>query len=54
MSTSKLYEKQQQNIFNKMKKALPKWEEMIDSSFMSTTFKEAYKLIMKERMQRLQ
>jgi serine/threonine-protein kinase HipA len=54
MSTSKLDEKQQQNILNKMKKALPKWEEMIDCSFMSTTFKEAYKLIIKERMQRLE
>lgn len=54
MNSMKLDEKQQQNIFNKMKKALPKWEAMIDISFMSATFKEVYKVIIKERMHRLQ
>ena len=54
MNTLKLDEKQQENIFQKMVKAFPKWLELIDRSFMSDDFKEAYKIILKERMKRLQ
>ena len=54
MNTLKVEEKQQENIFNKMAKALPKWQEMIDRSFMSDAFKEQYKTILTERMNRLQ
>jgi serine/threonine-protein kinase HipA len=44
---------QQKNIFNKMYKALPKWEEMIDKSFLNTDWKEKYKVLIKERFQRI-
>jgi serine/threonine-protein kinase HipA len=54
MNTLMVEKKQQENIFNKMAKALPKWQEMIDRSFMSNEFKEQYKTILKERMNRLQ
>jgi serine/threonine-protein kinase HipA len=54
MNTLKVEEKQQENIFNKMAKAYPKWLEMIDRSFMSDAFKEQYKTILTERMNRLQ
>jgi len=54
MHTLKVEEKQQENIFNKMIKALPQWQEMIDRSFMSNEFKEQYKTILTERMHRLQ
>ncbi len=52
MNTLKVEEKQQQNIFNKMEKALPKWLELIDDSFLSADFKEAYKSIIHERLNR--
>lgn len=54
MNTLKVEEKQQENIFNKMLKAMPKWQELIDSSFISDAFKEQYKVILTERMNRLQ
>ena len=54
MNTLNVEEKQQENIFNKMAKALPKWQEMIDRSFMSAAYKEQYKTILSERMDRLQ
>jgi serine/threonine-protein kinase HipA len=54
MNTLKVEEKQQENIFNKMAKALPKWQELIDRSFISNAFKEQYKTILTERMHRLQ
>jgi serine/threonine-protein kinase HipA len=54
MNTLKVEERQQENIFNKMAKALPKWQELIDRSFMSNEFKEQYKTILTERMHRLQ
>lgn len=54
MNTLQLEEKQQENIFNKMRKALPKWQELIDQSFMSDAFKDRYKTIITERMNRLQ
>lgn len=53
MDTLKVEEKQQLNIFNKMTKALPKWLELIDCSFMSAAFKAQYKVILEERMNRL-
>ncbi len=53
MNTLKLEEKQQEMIFNKMAKAWPHWQELIDRSFMSVEFKEQYKTLLKERMNRL-
>lgn len=44
---------QQKNIFNKMYKAAPKWEAMIDRSFLSAEWKEKYKVLIKERFQRI-
>jgi len=46
-------EKQQENILSKMTKTLPKWLELIGRSFMSEAFKEQYKAILAERMNRL-
>lgn len=54
MNMLKVEEKQQENIFNKMAKALPEWQELIDRSFMSEAYKEQYKNILTERMNRLQ
>ena len=54
MNTLKIDEKQQLNIFNKMFKVYPKWLEQIDRSFMSAAFKDQYKTILRERMNRLQ
>lgn len=45
--------KQQENIFKKMAKAWPKWQLLIDRSFLSGAFKEQYKTILTERMDRL-
>jgi serine/threonine-protein kinase HipA len=53
MNTLKIEEKQQQNIFNKMEKALPKWNDLIDKSFLSDEFKVQYKAIIHERLNRL-
>jgi serine/threonine-protein kinase HipA len=53
MNTLKVEEKQQENIFNKMAKAMPKWQELIDRSFMTEAYKEQYKTILTERMNRL-
>ena len=53
MNTLKLEEKQQEMIFNKMAKAWPQWQELIDRSFMSVEFKEQYKTLLKERMNRI-
>lgn len=52
-STMNLDAVQQKNIFNKMFKALPKWEEMIDRSFLNNEFKEKYKDLIKERFHRI-
>ena len=52
MNSLKLEEKQQEMIFNKMAKAWPQWQELIDCSFMSVEFKEQYKTLLKERMDR--
>jgi serine/threonine-protein kinase HipA len=53
MSGFKITEKQQQNIFNKMVKGLPAWLEFIDMSFLSADFRQQYKEIILQRMQRL-
>jgi serine/threonine-protein kinase HipA len=53
MNTLKVEEKQQQNIFNKMLKALPEWEKQIENSFLSKDFKEKYKQIMADRIGRI-
>jgi len=53
MNTLKLEEKQQEMIFNKMAKAWPHWQELIDRCFMSVEFKEQYKSLLKERMNRI-
>ncbi len=53
MNTLKVEEKQQQNIFNKMEKALPKWLDLIDESFLSPDFKKQYKSIIQERLARV-
>jgi serine/threonine-protein kinase HipA len=53
MNTLKVDEKQQRNIFNKLEKALPKWLNLIDASFLSNEFKEQYKSIIHERLNRL-
>ena len=52
MNTLKVEEKQQENIFKKMNRALPKWQELIDRSFMRDALKEDYKTILTERMNR--
>ena len=52
-TTLKLDPKQMENIFNKMKKAYPKWLDFIDISFLSSDYKEAYKVILNERYSRV-
>ncbi|MBK5270916.1 MAG: HipA domain-containing protein [Bacteroidia bacterium] len=52
-NTLKLDPKQQENIFTKMKKILPNWEEMIDISFLDDEWKKMYKSLIKERFNRL-
>jgi serine/threonine-protein kinase HipA len=52
-NTLKIEAKQQQNIFSKMEKASPKWIELIEASFLSDDFKEQYKTIIRERLDRL-
>jgi serine/threonine-protein kinase HipA len=51
--TSKLDEKQQQNIFKKMEKSKSKWLAFIESSFLSDAYKEDYKLLIQERFKRI-
>ena len=51
MKTIELKEKQQQNIFNKMAKALPEWTRQIDNSFLNNEDKERYKQILTERLE---
>lgn len=52
MNSLKVEKKQQENIFKKMNRALPKWQELIDRSFMRDALKEDYKTILTERMNR--
>lgn len=53
MNTMKLDSKQQENIFNKIERALPKWLEFIDLSFLDNELKKAYKAIIVERVDRV-
>jgi serine/threonine-protein kinase HipA len=53
MNALQIAEKQQENIFNRMVKALPKWVETIDRSFMSEQFKQQYRAILLERVNRI-
>jgi serine/threonine-protein kinase HipA len=53
MNSLKMEKKQQENIFNKMIKAAPQWQEQIDNSFMSNEFKKQYKSTIVERISRL-
>lgn len=52
-NTVKLDAKQQKNIFNKMEKAHPKWEALIDNSFLSTEYKLAFKALIQARFNRI-
>lgn len=52
-NTLKLEEKQQENIFKKMKKSQSRWFEMINDSFLSTEFKEQYKDLIEDRFARI-
>ncbi len=54
MASLKISQRQQENIFSKMARAMPKWLEMIDHSFLSPEFKKQYKTIINERMERIQ
>jgi serine/threonine-protein kinase HipA len=53
MTTLKLDSQQQQNIFKKMEKAWPAWEQWIDMSFLTEDYKLQYKSIVQERLARL-
>ena len=52
-NTLKLDVKQQENIFKKMERVAPEWEEMIDISFLNEKWKKMYKALIKERFNRL-
>lgn len=52
MTTLKLEEKQQENIFKKMKNSMPTWMIQINNSFLSIDLKESYKSILNERLNR--
>lgn len=52
-STLKLDAKQQQNIFSKMQKALPAWEEMIQFSFLPEEMKVAYITLLHKKFEAL-
>jgi serine/threonine-protein kinase HipA len=53
MNTLKIEEKQQHNIFSKLKNAKVRWMEQIDISFLSAEYKELYKELINERMRRI-
>ncbi|KAB2881286.1 HipA domain-containing protein [bacterium] len=51
--TLNLDEKQQENIFAKMKKVKPQWMAFIDISFLNNKFKADYKVLIENRFSRL-
>lgn len=51
--TTKLDEKQQTNIFNKMIKVKQAWMDMINSSFINQNFKNKYIKMLNERLHRM-
>lgn len=53
-SSLNLEKKQQENIFNKMKKSQEKWFDLIDKSFLSEDFKKKYKELILMRFARLE
>jgi serine/threonine-protein kinase HipA len=53
MNALNVESKQQQNIFNKLNNALPKWFELIEQSFLSQDYKKQYKSIIQNRLSRL-
>lgn len=53
MDSLKIEGKQQENIFTKMTRALPQWQELINRSFMHDELKAQYKTIIQERMKRI-
>lgn len=53
MNLLKIEDKQQQNIFNKMEKALPKWLDWINRSFLSEANKVQYTSLLLERLHRI-
>ena len=53
MKTFKIELKQQENIFHKMKKSWTAWVKFIDASFLTADYKEQYKAIIQERMERI-
>lgn len=52
-NTLHLDAKQQENIFKKMEKAIPKWEKIIEISFLNNKLKNIYKELIRERWKRL-
>ena len=52
-NTSKLDQKQQENMFNKMLKAKDNWMNFIDISFLNDAYKSDYKKLIIERFNRL-
>lgn len=53
MTALKIDERQQENLFSKMRKAIPKWVSFIDHSFLTNDFKIKYKEIIIERAARI-
>ncbi len=53
-SAAKLEEKVQENIFKKFEKAIPKWIEFIDISFLNDEFKTKYKERINQKYEQLQ
>ena len=54
MNKLKMEEKQQQYIFNKIKKPRPIWMQLIDNGFLSNAFKNLYKTILNKKFNALQ
>jgi serine/threonine-protein kinase HipA len=52
-NTLKLDGKQQENIFKKMERVAPAWEEMIAISFLNDEWKNRYNALVQERFKRL-
>lgn len=53
MTTLKLSEKQQENIFSKMENSFQNWNNIIEKSFLSNDYKERYKKLVLERVNRI-
>jgi serine/threonine-protein kinase HipA len=49
----KLDEKQQRNIFDKFDKAILRWNDLIDTSFLDNKMKDAYKELVKNKHKRI-